>query len=222
MLTIEQSTLFNSFQHYSTFFRGWPAKTKKISLPTKDNKIAISGHFWAIRTIFKKSGVKIRIFSHFCCLFFPHYGKKVFSTLWKKIFFHTMEKKNFFFHTMEKKTIFQIPPNDKSTFHNVVTIEQSYMFNIHFATQSGILKILTEIHFLTPTRSGILYLASPCYASLRSDSAIASLCIKFQSSWGSKKEFHSRQKGSHFLLPMILNKVSLFNSVRNKQWDPFC
>ena len=101
-----KSFLFNSFQHYSTFFRGWPAKTKKISLPTKDNKIAISGHFWAIRTIFKKSGVKIRIFSHFCCLFFPHYGKKVFSTLWKKIFFHTMEKKNFFFHTMEKKDNF--------------------------------------------------------------------------------------------------------------------
>ena len=88
--------LFNSFQHYSTFFRGWPAKTKKISLPTKDNKIAISGHFWAIRTIFKKSGVKIRIFFHFCCLFFPHYGKKVFSTLWKKKFFHTMEKKDNF------------------------------------------------------------------------------------------------------------------------------
>ena len=101
-----QNPLFNSFQHYSTFFRGWPAKTKKISLPTKDNKIAISGHFWAIRTIFKKSGVKIRIFSHFCCLFFPHYGKKVFSTLWKKFFFHTMEKKNFFFHTMEKKDNF--------------------------------------------------------------------------------------------------------------------
>ena len=132
--------MFNSFQHYSTFFRGWPAKTKKNSLPTKDNKIAISGHFWAIRTIFKKSGVKIRIFSHFCCLFFPHYGKKVFYTLWKKNFFHTMEKKIFFSTLWKKKTIFQIPPNDKSTFHNVVTIEQSYMFNIHFATQSGILK----------------------------------------------------------------------------------
>ena len=163
--------MFNSFQHYSTFFRGWPAKTKKISLPTKDHKIAISVHFWAIWIIFKKSGVKIRIFFHFCCLFFPHYGKKeiFFSTLWKK------------------KTIFQIPPNDKSTFHNVVTIEQSYMFNIHFATQSGILKILTEIHFLTPTRSGILYLASPCYASLRSDSAICFALYKIPELLGVKK-----------------------------------
>ena len=94
----KQSSLFNSFQHYSTFFRGWPAKTKKNSLPTKDNKIAISGHFWAIRTIFKKSGVKIRIFSHFCCLFF--------STLWKKGFFHTMEKK-IFPHYGKKRQFFK-------------------------------------------------------------------------------------------------------------------
>ena len=106
-MILNKVSLFNSFQHYSTFFRGWPAKTKKNSLPTKDNKIAISGHFWAIRTIFKKSGVKIRIFSHFCCLFFPHYGKKVFSTLWKKIFFHTMEKKDFFSTLWKKRQFFK-------------------------------------------------------------------------------------------------------------------
>ena len=107
-----------------------------------------------------------------------------FSTPWKKNpCFHTMEK-NPCFHTMEKKRqIFRV----QSTFHNVVTIEQSYMFNIHFATQSGILKILTEIHFLTPTRSGILYLASPCYASLRSDSAICFALYKIPELLGVKK-----------------------------------
>ena len=88
---------------------------------------------------------------------------------------------------MKKNLVFTDWQLKNKTFHNVVTIEQSYMFNIHFATQSGILKILTEIHFLTPTRSGILYLASPCYASLRSDSAICFALYKIPELLGVKK-----------------------------------
>ena len=71
-----QSTLFNNFQHYSTFFRGWPAKTKKNSLPTKDHKIIFSGHFWLIRRISKKSGEKSGSFFPFLSNFF--------STPWEK------------------------------------------------------------------------------------------------------------------------------------------
>ena len=107
--------------------------------------------------------------------FFPHHGKK-------SLFPHH-GKKSLFPHYGKKRQIFRT----QSTFRNVVTIEQSYMFNIHFATQSGILKILTEIHFLTPTRSGILYLASPCYASLRSDSAICFALYKIPELLGVKK-----------------------------------
>ena len=141
-------------------------KNKKKSLPTKDPKIIFSGHFWLIRRISKKSGEKSGSFFPFLSIFFPHHGKKILvSMVWKK------------------RQIFRV----QSTFHNVVTIEQSYMFNIHFATQSGILKILTEIHFLTPTRSGILYLASPCYASLRSDSAICFALYKIPELLGVKK-----------------------------------
>ena len=106
-----------------------------------------------------------------------------FSTPWKKILVSTPWKKILVSTLWKKRQIFKV----QSTFHNVVTIEQSYMFNIHFATQSGILKILTEIHFLTPTRSGILYLASPCYASLRSDSAICFALYKIPELLGVKK-----------------------------------
>ena len=169
------------------FFEDGRQKQKKIHYRQKTIKSpfqAISGQSGQFS---KNPGLKSGFFPIFVVFFFhtmekrffPHYGKKFFSTLWKKrIFFSTLWK---------KKTIFQIPPNDKSTFHNVVTIEQSYMFNIHFATQSGILKILTEIHFLTPTRSGILYLASPCYASLRSDFAICFALYKIPELLGVKK-----------------------------------
>ena len=131
--------------------------------------------------------------------FFPHHGKK-------SLFPHH-GKKSLFPHYGKKRQIFRV----QSTFHNVVTIEQSYMFNIHFATQSGILKSWLKFIFWPPLALEFytsLRLATPRYARTPQ---YASLCIKFQSSWGSKKEFHSRQKGSHFLLPMILNKVSLIN-----------
>ena len=76
-----------------------------------------------------------------------------------------------------------------STFHNVVS--GYYWTKLHvqytFATQSEILEISAEIHFLTPTRSGILYLASPCYASLRSDSAICFALYKIPELLGVKK-----------------------------------
>ena len=182
------------------FFRGWPAKTKKNSLPTKDHKIIFSGHFWLIRWISKKSREKSGFFFHFCQLFFPHHGKK-----------------SLFPHYGKKRQIFKV----QSTFHNVVTIKQSYMFNIHFATQSGILKILTEIHFLTPTRSGILYLASPCYASLRSDSAICFALYKIPELLGVKKRISlSTKRIPLFVANDIEQSIIMYKCVTNKTHLP--
>ena len=89
LLMIYLRSLFNSFQHYSMFFRGWPAKTKKKSLPTKDPKIIFSGHFWLIRRISKKSGEKSGSFFPFLSNFF--------STPWEKNpCFHGVETRIFF------------------------------------------------------------------------------------------------------------------------------
>ena len=79
-------------------------------------------------------------------------------------FFSTCGKKpEIFFHLWKKKTIFQSPPNELKNglfFHNVVTIEQSYMFNTHFQLKVRSLNLAWNSFFWPP-------LALECYTSLR-------------------------------------------------------
>ena len=84
----------------------------------------------------------------------------------KKIFFHDVEKR-FFPWCWKKRQELKMVYFSALTFHNVVTIEQSYMFNTHFQLKVGSLNLAWNSFFLTPTRSGMLYLAPPSFALLR-------------------------------------------------------
>ena len=127
----------------------------------------------------------------------------------KKIFFHDVEK-NFFSWCWKKVFSMMLKKKDKKwkwcifsdlTFHNVVTIEQRYMFNTHFQLKVRSLNLVWNSFFWAPLALECytsLRRASPCFALLRlaalglrnllRSACSASLCITFQSSWGSKKK----------------------------------
>ena len=94
--------------------------------------------------------------------------------LWnKRPFFHWMKKSSFFHCTFFSLDFevhgFQIQLQGS---HNVPTIEQSTIFNRYVQFTMGLVILGLKFSFLTSTRLRIVYLASPCYASLRSDFAI--------------------------------------------------
>ena len=84
--------------------------------------------------------------------------------------------------------------------------------SIPSAIQSEILESRV-IFFFDPHSLQNLIPRFACYASLRSDFAIASLCIKFQSFWGSKKKISlSTKKISLFIFNGIEQSIMIYSA----------